>query len=242
MKKVALVTGAGRGIGRSAAVTFARNGYDVAVNAGHNADELEQTRKMAEKEGARCLTGLGDVSDPMFVEKWISAVYERFGAIDVLVNNAGISKIGLLQDMSPQEWDEVLRVNLTGAFHMCRSVIPGMVAAKQGRIINISSVWGVAGASCEVAYSASKGGLNTFTKALAKELAPSGIAVNALACGIIDTRMNSAFTEEEKAQLANEVPMGRFGTPDDVAKMVVLLANAPVYLTGQIIGFNGGWE
>lgn len=242
MKKVALVTGAGRGIGRSAAIAFARNGYDVALNTGHNADELEQTRKMAEKEGVRCLTGLGDVSDPMFAEKWIAAVYERFGAIDVLVNNAGISKIGLLQDMSPQEWDEVLRVNLTGAFHMCRSVIPGMVAAKHGRIINISSVWGVAGASCEVAYSASKGGLNIFTKALAKELAPSEIAVNALACGMIDTQMNSAFTEEEKAQLANEVPMGRFGTPDDVAKMVVLLANAPVYLTGQIIGFNGGWE
>lgn len=242
MKKVALVTGAGRGIGRSAAIAFARNGYDVALNTGHNADELEQTRKMAEKEGVRCLTGLGDVSDPMFAEKWIATVYERFGAIDVLVNNAGISKIGLLQDMSPQEWDEVLRVNLTGAFHMCRSVIPGMVAAKHGRIINISSVWGVAGASCEVAYSASKGGLNIFTKALAKELAPSEIAVNALACGMIDTQMNSAFTEEEKAQLANEVPMGRFGTPDDVAKMVVLLANAPVYLTGQIIGFNGGWE
>lgn len=162
-------------------------------------------------------------------------------SIDILINNAGISHIGLLQDMSIEEWNQVLNTNLTSAFSCSKYAIPDMITRKQGKIINISSVWGCSGASCEVAYSASKGGLNLFTQALAKELAPSNIQVNAIACGCIDTQMNACFSEEERATLTDEIPAGRFGMPEEVASLVLTLAEGNEYLTGQIITLDGGW-
>ena len=152
-------------------------------------------------------------------------------SIDILINNAGISHIGLLQDMSIEEWNQVLNTNLTSAFSCSKYAIPDMITRKQGKIINISSIWGCSGASCEVAYSASKGGLNLFTQALAKELAPSNIQVNAIACGVIDTRMNACFDAEERSELENEIPAGRFAAPSEVADFVQQLIDAPSYQT-----------
>lgn len=159
----------------------------------------------------------------------------------MLVNNAGISHIGLLSDMSDDEWDAVIQTNLSSVFYCCRAAIPKMVSEKRGRIINVSSMWGVSGASMEAAYSASKSGVNGLTRALAKELAPSNIQVNAIACGVIDTVMNSQLSESEKKALEYDIPMGRFGSPAEIAKVIWDLANAPEYMTGQILGVDGGY-
>ena len=166
---------------------------------------------------------------------------EEFGGVDIVINNAGISHIGLLSDMSAEDWHRIIDVNLSSVFYTSKLAIPYMVSNKRGKIINISSVWGNIGASCEVAYSASKGGMNSFTKALAKELAPSNIQVNAIACGCIDTEMNRCFSEEERQDLIDEIPAGRFGTPEEVADLAYSLATEHEYLTGQIISFDGGW-
>ena len=171
----------------------------------------------------------------------VRELFEGITDLDLLVNNAGISHIGLLQDMTDDEWDEVMGTNLSSAFYTCRAAIPLMLKNKSGRILNISSVWGNVGASLETAYSASKGGINAFTKALAKELAPSGIAVNALACGVVDTDMNNAFSDEDMQALKNEIPMGRITTPEEVASQALLIIKSPVYMTGQIITIDGGW-
>ena len=171
----------------------------------------------------------------------MSQAVNFLGYVDLLVNCAGIAHIGLLSDMTKNEWNHLLNTNLSSVFYCCRSIIPSMVHNKSGRIINISSVWGTVGASCEVAYSASKGAIHSFTKGLAKELAPSGITVNALACGMIDTKMNACFSPEEIRTICEEIPAGRMGTPEEVAQCVSLLANAPAYLTGQIIAIDGGW-
>ncbi|MBO5524526.1 MAG: SDR family oxidoreductase, partial [Roseburia sp.] len=176
-----------------------------------------------------------------YMQQLFSEVTERFGGIDVLINNAGISHIGLLSDMTIEEWNRIVNTNLTSVFSSCKLAIPYMVHQKAGKIINISSVWGIAGASCEVAYSACKGGVNAFTKALAKELAPSNIQVNAIACGVIDTQMNACFSEEEREALAEEIPAGRFGLPEEVAALALQLATGNDYLTGQIITLDGGW-
>ena len=177
---------------------------------------------------------MGNASD-------VGRLFDSIRSLDVLVNNAGISHIGLLQDMTDEEWHRVISVNLDSCFYTCRRAIPLMLGAGGGRILNISSVWGNVGASMEVAYSASKGGVNSFTRALAKELAPSNIQVNALACGVIDTDMNSCFSEEERAALQDEIPAGRFGSPKEAAQMAVQLICAPGYLTGQILTLDGGW-
>jgi len=161
--------------------------------------------------------------------------------LDILINNAGISYIGLFTEMTPDDWRKVIDTNLTSVFNCCRLASPSMIARKSGKIINISSVWGSVGASCEVAYSASKGGINAFTKALAKELAPSNIQVNAVACGVIDTEMNRCFTEEDKQALIEEIPANRMGRSDEVAELVYQLTTGNEYLTGQIIHLDGGW-
>ena len=168
-------------------------------------------------------------------------IRKQFGTLDVLVNNAGVSYIGLLQDMSVQDWDKVIHTNLNSVFNCCKLAIPGMLSKKQGKIINISSVWGNVGASCEVAYSATKGAINAFTKALAKELAPSNIQVNAIACGAIDTEMNQWLEEEELISLVEEIPAGRLGRAEEVADLVYHLSYKDSYLTGQVIGLDGGW-
>ena len=180
-----------------------------------------------------CISLIGDVSSPDFVKEMFEKTMERFGGIDILINNAGISHIGLLGDMSNEEWHRVMGINL--------EAIPYMLSKKSGSIVNVSSVWGNIGASMEVAYSASKGAVNSFTKALAKELAPSNIRVNAAAFGTIDTRMNSCFSAEEQTALEEEIPIGRYGTTEEAAECIYRLATAPAYLTGQILTMDGGW-
>ena len=168
-------------------------------------------------------------------------IYKKCDCLDVLVNNAGIAYIGLLNEMSDKDWNRIIQTNLSSVFYCCRAAIPKMVSNKSGKIINISSMWGTSGASCEVAYSASKAGVHGFTKALAKELAPSNIQVNAVACGVIDTAMNEQLSEEERLSLEIEIPIGRFGTSAEVAHAVFQLAESSSYLTGQIIGVDGGF-
>lgn len=242
MRKCILITGASRGIGRSIALHFAKNNYHVFLNCRKSIDELEDVRMQIDsmKTGS-CEIVMGDAGNPKDVRRIFDKIRGTYGRLDVLVNNAGISHIGLLSDMCDEEWDNVIRTNLSSVFYCCRAAIPAMVSEKRGRIINVSSMWGVSGASCEAAYSASKSGVNGLTRALAKELAPSNIQVNALAPGVIDTVMNGQLNEEERQNLAYEIPMGRFGSPDEVAKVIWDLANAPEYLTGQIIGIDGGY-
>ena len=170
-----------------------------------------------------------------------SSIYERCDCLDVLINNAGCAHIGLLSDMTDDEWNRVIQTNLSSVFYCSRAAVPAMIRRKQGKIINVSSMWGTLGASCEAAYSASKAGVHGLTKALAKELAPSNIQVNALACGVIDTEMNTQLDEEERRALVSEIPADRFGTPDEAAHMLWNIATAPPYMTGQIIGIDGGF-
>lgn len=240
-RKTVLVTGASRGIGKAVAVKFAKKGYNVVINCVHNEERLLQTKKEIESYQVSCLAYMGDMGDLSRCEELFKKVKKHFDKIDVLVNNAGISYIGLLQDMTPADWDRILHTNLTSVFNLCKLAIPDMVEQKQGKIINISSVWGQVGASCEVAYSATKGGINAFTKALAKELAPSNVQVNAIACGAIDTEMNQFLEEDELISLVDEIPTGRLGTAEEVADLVYHLGYKNAYLTGQVIGLDGGW-
>lgn len=241
-KKTVLVTGASRGIGRAIALAFAENGYHVFLNCNHSLTELDKVRAEIEASpDGSCDMVVGDVGNPNAVHEMFKKIYKKCDSLDVLVNNAGIAHIGLLTDMSDKEWNRMIQTNLSSVFYCCRAAVPKMVSKKSGKIINISSMWGTSGASCEVAYSATKSGVHGLTKALAKELAPSNIQVNAIACGVIDTTMNQQLSDEEKLILKTEIPAGRFGTPEEVADMAVQLANSPDYLTGQIIGFDGGF-
>lgn len=239
--KTAIVTGASGCIGGAIARALANTGYSLVLTGHHAKDKLEQTARQCRKKENTVHTLYGDLSDSSEAKRLMQDALNCFGQIDLLVHCAGISHIGLLSEMSDEEWEKVINTNLSSAFYCCRAVIPSMVRRKSGHILNISSVWGASGASCEAAYSASKGGLNSLTRALAKELAPSGIAVNALACGMIDTPMNGCFSEEEIREICEEIPASRMGTPEEVAAFVCQLANAPTYLTGQIITMDGGW-
>lgn len=242
MKQTALITGASRGIGAALAETFARAGYQLTLCCQHSEDKLMTlSKRLQEQYHTTVLVRIGDVGDYAFVKTMVDATLEAFGAIDVLINNAGISYIGLLTDMSIEDWNRIVATNLTSVFSTCRCVVPSMVHNKRGRIINISSVWGNVGASCEVAYSACKGGINSFTRALGKELAPSQITVNAIACGVIDTDMNRCFSEEERADLIAEIPAERMGRPEEVAELAFSIACGHAYLNGQIITLDGGW-
>ena len=233
--KTVLITGASRGIGRSVAKTFAAAGYHVFAVA-----KSSQAALLSLQEEIGCTPILADVSDPDQVSSLYNTIHQHCDHIDVLVNNAGISYIGLLQDMTTQDWDQVINTNLRSAFLCSKLALPSMITRQSGCIINISSMWGERGASCEVAYSASKGGLNAFTKALAQEVAPSGIRVNAIACGAIDTDMNRFLSFEERSSLEEGIGLGRFGTPQEVADLVLYLAgNKSTYLTGQIITLDG---
>lgn len=236
--RYALVTGASRGIGAAIAHALASEGYHLYLTCLHSARELTSLSDMlSDKYQIVCRPLIAD----MGVSSDVEHIFEEIPELDVLINNAGISYIGLLQDMSTEDWHRLMHTNLDALFYTSRLAIPRMLRRGQGRIINISSVWGNCGASMEVAYSASKGGVNSFTKALAKELAPSNIQVNAIACGVIDTEMNHCFTSEERDALREEIPADRFGQPEEVARMVLSLLHAPSYLTGQIITLDGGW-
>lgn len=237
-KKTALITGASRGIGKAVAAAFAQAGYQLILTCRDSLPQLEETAAaLTEQYGVPCLAIRADMGSFSDVEK----LFGQITSLDVLVNNAGISHIGLLSDMTAEEWRRVMSVNLDALFYTCKFAIPLMLRKHAGRIINISSVWGSVGASMEVAYSASKGGVNTFTKALAKELAPSNIQVNAIACGVIGTSMNSCFSAEEMEALRAEIPADRIGHPDEVARLVLQTAEAPAYMTGQVLTIDGGW-
>ena len=241
MNKTVLIRGSGRGIGRAIATRFAKEGYKIAINANKSKDELEETKDYLRSLGVPVLVGQGDVGNYEFCKDFVDEIKNTLGSVDILVNNAGISHIGLLSDMKPNEWNEVINTNLTSLYNLSSLVIPDMVRKSAGKIINISSVWGNVGASMEVAYSASKGGMNSFSKALAKELAPSNIQVNAIACGAIDTEMNSFLDSNELAALIDEIPASRLGRPEEVAELAYSLATGNNYLTGQIISLDGGW-
>ncbi len=240
-KKTVLVTGSSRGIGRAIALAFAKQGYHVFLNCNHSIIDVDRVRTEIEAiPEASCDIVIGDVGNPDAVNEMFKKIYKHCDALDVLVNNAGISQVGLMAEMSAKDWNRMIQTNLSSVFYCSHEAVPKMVSKKKGKIINISSMWGTAGASCEVAYSASKAGVNGFTKALAKELAPSNIQVNAITCGAIETSMNEHLSEEERLSLEIEIPAGRFGTPEEVADFVLQVAESPAYLTGQIIGFDGG--
>ena len=238
MNKTALITGASRGIGKAIAKEFATQGYDLYLTCISSIASLkEYARELEQTHGIHCLAIQADMGH----YEDVSRVFEKIPTLDVLVNNAGISFVGLLSDMTPEEWHRVMHTNLDDCFYTSKLAIPMMLQSHSGRIINISSVWGNVGASMEVAYSASKGGVNTFTKALAKELAPSNIQVNAIACGLIDTDMNKCFSPEDLEAVTAEIPADRMGNPEEIAKLTYQLATAPTYLTGQILTIDGGW-
>ena len=239
--KYALITGASRGIGKGIALELAKAGYNLVLTCKQNKEALASVANQAKEYGSSVYTYVGDISDTSICEDLFSFLNKNTITIDVLINNAGISYVGLLQDMSFDEWNNCINTNLSSVFYTSKLCIPQMLQKKQGHIINISSVWGNVGASCEVAYSASKGGVNAFTKALAKELAPSGIQVNAISFGLIDTDMNAHLTDEDKKELTNEIPMGRAGSIEDAGQMVLSILSSPSYMTGQIISMDGGW-
>ena len=240
-KKYVLITGSSRGIGRACAVAFAKNGYHVFINCKNSVEQLAETEHEILASGGGCTALPGDVSDPDVVRSIFCKIKKVCQGVDVLVNNAGISHIGLLTDMSPDQWHRVMSTNLDACFYTCKLAVPLMLHRHSGRILNISSVWGVCGASCEVAYSATKGGINAMTRALAKELAPNSIQVNAIACGAIDTEMNQFLDEEERNALLEEIPAGRMGRAEEVGKLAYQLGSEDSYLTGQIIQLDGGW-
>ncbi len=236
--KTALITGASRGIGRRCAHAFAAAGYDLILTCLHEKQKLHTLqRELEDAYSVRCRGFLCDAGDYEEVRQ----LFSQIDSLDVLVNNAGISYIGLIQDMSPADWNAVMAANLNACFYTAKHAVPLMLTKGHGRIINVSSVWGNVGASMETAYSASKGAVNAFTKALAKELAPSHIQVNAAAFGIIDTDMNRCFTEEEIGRITEDIPAGRMGTCEEAASLILQLAEAPAYLTGQVITMDGGW-
>jgi len=238
MNKKAFITGASRGIGKSIAEALAAKGYDLILTCVSSIYILQEfSAYLTDKYGISCTAVQADAGN--YAE--MKSVFQNIDHLDVLVNNAGISHIGLLNDMTPEEWHRIIHTNLDACFYTSKHAIPLMLKNHSGRIINISSVWGNVGASMEVAYSASKGGVNAFTKALAKELAPSNIQVNAIACGVIDTDMNRCFSKEDLQLLTEEIPADRLGAPAEVADLVAYLTEAPAYLTGQIITIDGGW-
>lgn len=241
MNKTVVVTGASRGIGRAVSIYYAQNGFNVCICCRKNSEMLEKVRQEILNYGVECIAYTGDIGNFQKCETFFKLITQSYSKIDILVNNAGISHIGLLQDMSPDEWHNIVDANLTSVFNCCKLAIPIMLSRHAGKIVNISSVWGCVGASTEVAYSATKGGINSFTKALAKELAPSNIQVNAIACGIIDTDMNSFLNDDELQSVLDEVPAGRIGKPEDVAKLAFDITNTSDYLTGQVIKLDGGW-
>ena len=241
MKKTIVITGASRGIGRAIAIELAGKDTNIVINCVNNVDKLNEVKAIIEKKGSECETFAGDMGNYNDVQKMFDMCLQRFGQVDVLINNAGISVVGLFQDMGEDKWHRICNTNIDSVFNCCHFAVKDMMNRHCGKIINISSVWGLYGASCEVAYSATKGAVNSFTRALAKELAPSGIQVNAIACGAIDTEMNGHLSDDDKAELAEEIPAGRFGDPQEVAELVKSLSGMNSYLTGQIITLDGGW-
>lgn len=242
MANTVLITGASKGIGAATAILFAEKGYNVIINYNSSAESAILLEKSLNQNGYSALSYMADITKTHEVARMVNDCIAKFGKIDVLINNAGIAQQKLFTDITDSDWERMVSVNLTGTFNCCRAVVPHMVSRKSGCIINTSSIWGMTGASCEVHYSAVKAGIIGLTKALAKELGPSGIRVNCVAPGVITTRMNSNLSVETLAELADETPIGRLGSPSEVASTSLFLASRDAeFITGQVISPNGGF-
>lgn len=238
---VVLITGASRGIGAGCAEAFAGAGYDVAVNYRRSREKAEELAKRLSSLGVRAIAVQADVSDSGQVKAMFERVRAELGDVDVLVNNAGIAHYGLITDMTDEEWRRLTETNLSSVFYCCREALPGMIRRHSGAIINIASMWGEIGASCEAAYSAVKAGVIGLTKALAKEVAPSGIRVNAVSPGVVMTDMMAGFSEDDVKALKEETPLGRLGEAEDIARAALFLASEKAdFITGQVLSVNGG--
>ena len=241
MKNCALITGASGGIGSEIALRLANDGYDIAACYYSDEDGIRELEKKLQLTDAKFRFYKADVSDTESIEKIFADATEFFGGVSVLVNNAGMAQQKLFTDITEAEFDRINAVNFKSVYNCCKCAVPFMVNQKKGKIINISSMWGVFGASCETVYSATKAAVIGLTKALARELAPSNIQVNCIAPGVIDTKMNSILSPEDKKALADEIPMGRFGTPEEIAGVVSFLAGKDSdYVTAQVITVDGG--
>lgn len=238
--KTALITGGTKGIGKAVAQRFLEEGYEVILNYWHDEDSALATQNEFNELDYCPVLMRADVSDEVQVKEMFAEIFRIFGGLDVLVNNAGISKVNVIQDTTLADWEEVNGVNLRGVFLCSREAVRSMISRGRGAIVNIASVWGEVGASCEVAYSATKGGVIAFTKALAKELAPSHITVNCISPGVIDTEMNGNLSAEEMEELINQIPLGRLGNGEDVASAVLFAAESS-YMTGEVISIGGGF-
>ncbi len=241
MPPVALITGASRGIGRAVALRLARDGYTVALN--YRADEKAalSTAQILQALGGDGMLCQADVADEQAVRRMVAAVEKQYGRIDLLVNNAGIAQQKLFTDLTSDEWKRMMDVHVNGAFYTCSAVLPTMIRRQSGSIINIASMWGQTGASCEVHYSTAKAAIIGFTRALAKEVGPSGIRVNCVSPGVIDTDMMADFSDADKQSLAEDTPLCRIGKPEEIASAVAFLASAEAsFITGQVLAVNGG--
>ncbi len=238
--KTVLITGGSRGIGKCIAENLARDGYNVVLNYNKSEKQAKQIQKDLKEQGILIEIYKADVSKREEVKKMVKFSNSKFGNVDILINNAGIAKLEMFNDITDEEWNEMLSTNLNSVFYCTQEVLPGMIHNKNGCIINISSIWGLVGASCEVAYSVSKAGINGMTKALAKELGPSNIRVNSIAPGVIDTEMNNNIDNAIKEEIKNETPLGRIGRPIDIYRCVKWLIEDE-FTTGQIISPNGGY-
>ena len=241
MRKVALITGASRGIGRACARLFAENGYSVLINYFRSEQAARSLLDELLAKGCDARLYRADVADSTQVEAMCRQALAEFHHVDVLINNAAIAQQALFTDLTDKDWRRMMAVNLDGAFYCARALLPGMISRRSGSIVNISSMWGQVGASCEVSYSTAKAGLIGLTKALAREVAPSNVRVNCLCPGVIDTDMNAHLTEETRRELAEETPMGRLGTPEEVAGAALFLCGEGAsFITGQVLGVSGG--
>ena len=242
MRKTVFITGASRGIGAATAVYFARNGYDVGINYLNNKECAEKVAQKVRVLGQKAEIYQGDVADFEQMKSVISGCTDELGPISVVVNNAGIAGQKLFTETTPDEWRRMFSVNIDGMYNVLHAVLPQMINQKSGSVVNVSSMWGISGASCEVAYSAAKSAVIGLTKALAQELAPSGIRVNCVAPGLIDTEMNSNLTEEELYGVIEEIPLGKIGKAEDVARAIFFMADDEFspFTTGEVLNVNGG--
>ncbi|MCI8574046.1 MAG: SDR family oxidoreductase [Oscillibacter sp.] len=242
MKPSALITGASRGIGRAIARTLAQEGWPVCINYLERRDAAEELARELSDNGCSVLPYQADVADRKAVEAMVQAAAETLGPVELLVNNAGISQYGLFQEITDAEWNRILAVNLSGPRNTIQAVLPHMIGEKRGNIINISSIWGLRGASCEAAYSSTKAAVIGLTRSLALELAPSNIRVNCIAPGCIETDMVRVLSAETRRMLVEQTPLGRLGTPEDIANAVLFLASKnTAFLTGQVLTADGGF-
>ena len=241
MRKIALITGGSRGIGAACVRAFAEDGYAVVLLYNRSRDKAEALVQSLRAEGRDVAAFPCDVADAAQVQAVITEILRSYRRIDALVNCAGIAHIGLFTDMTEAEWDHLFAVNVRSAFSVTKAVLPGMISRQQGAVVNVSSMWGEVGASCEVAYSATKAALIGMTKALAKEVGPSGVRVNCVTPGVIDTDMNAQLTDADRASLAEETPLGRIGEATEVAQTILFLCgDGASFITGQVLGVSGG--